>query len=131
MLYELHLGDELCPGPVLSQNSLLLCLFLLLACEPLADTVSASAHLWVEHRTGTQKICACGPPSNAQGHATLPHPGVPRLRVLGAQKENKGPLNINLLSPWVGQGLGNRNRVGRVPDFEEARTSELLTSELK
>lgn len=106
MLYELHLGDELCPGPAMSQNSPLLCLFLLLACESLADTVSASAHLWVEHRTGTQKICACGPPSNAQGHAALPHPGVPRLRVFGAQKESKGPTKYKSAEPLGGTRSG-------------------------
>lgn len=81
MLYELHLGDELCPGPAFSQNALLLYLFLLLVCEPFADIVSASAHLWMEQRTGTQKIRACWPPSNAQGHAALIL-GVPRLWVL-------------------------------------------------
>lgn len=48
----------MCLGRVFSQDSLLLCLFLLLACKPFGDIISASAYPWVEPRTGTQEICA-------------------------------------------------------------------------
>lgn len=84
-----------CLGPVFSQDSLLLCLFLL-ACKPLGDIISASAYPWVEPRTGTQEICAHWPPSNAQGHAALILDPMP----LGLRdSESKGPTKYKSAGP--------------------------------